>query len=181
MFKLSSLFAKKDTAKVPSAGAKPLDPQFYRDTPRIPLQGYITPKDAASFGLMLAMSRGLSRRLIIELDSEGCEERAFTIVRGVIAKLSEECDVRMIAKGTCASASLFLMQAVPANCRYAAPGLKMWMDQDNFPDRLTKDFSPEDKEKAKVLIEKCKSGHRIPFTMEDALRQGTFSQVLTWL
>lgn len=157
-----------------SSSAKPLDKDFYSSAAILHIDGYVDQQAMAVFGLMAAQT-WRSKRIVIEVNSGGCEEKMIPNMKALIQKLAEGSDVRLVARGVCASASMFLMTFVPREHRYAAGEVEMWLDAGNYPAELRRTMSEERLSQIKPYL----TGSVRKYTMNEALRDGFFSQVLT--
>lgn len=148
----------------------PLDEQFYRSARRVKLTGRLKSSDI--FGLVIQNIEADvlgNPRVVIELDSDGvASEMGLTAIRSTLSHMTTFCDVRIIARGTCASSAMFIMNGVPEECRYATPGLKVWVDAGNFPQEIRRTLSSD---QLKLADKQFANGKRQEYSMEDAAKK----------
>ena len=161
----------------------PLDEQFYRSARRVKMRGTLRFPDMAALTIQSIEADVYGNtRIVIELDSDGVkDEITLAGLRSTLSHLNTFCDVRIIARGTCASSAMFIMNGVPEECRYATPGLKVWVDKNFFPRQSKLAMTPEE---TALANETFANGKRINYSMEEAKEKlKLFSTVLDvdWL
>jgi hypothetical protein len=66
---------------------------------------------------------------------------------------------------------------VPLNHRYCTPDVKLWIDAGSFPAQIRATLSKDQLEQA----DRFTPGVRKVYSVESALKNGTFSEVIDWL